>query len=189
MMRAVFSAFLLLLTTSALTPDTQAETPTSEPTNFRLGIGMLRYDVHPAPNYMPDARHTGITLMAEFPQDNYHGSRFIIYSQDDDNVSFWGYETQLLMGYGLAKPGFRIYTGPAWHREVIKVERDGRKIPEIFNGWGWQIGTGWQYKAVTLDIAATYRDTRDYRMENRFATGVNTSPAPILGNLLLSYRF
>jgi hypothetical protein len=189
MMRAITPAFLLLLTASVFAPISVAEIASSEPTNFRLGIGMLRYDVHPAPDYMPDGRHTGVTLMAEFPQNNYHGSRFIIYSQDDDDVSFWGYETQLLMGYGLANPGFRIYTGPAWHREVIKVERDGRKNPQIFNGWGWQLGTGWQYRAITIDVAATYRDTRDYRMENRIATGTNTTPAPILGNLLLSYRF
>jgi len=160
-----------------------------EPTNFRVGLGMLRYDVHPAPDYMPDARHTGLTLMAEFPQDNYHGSRFIIYSQDDGDVSLWGYETQVMVGYGLAEPGFRIYTGPAWHREVINTQRKGYSDPQIFNGWGWQLGTGYQLGAVTLDVAATYRDTRDYRMENKLATGENTPPAPVLGNLFLSYRF
>jgi len=164
-------------------------TAQAEPTNFRVGLGLLKYDVHPAPDYMPDFRHSGITLSAEFPQDNYHGSRFIIYSMDDGDTSLWGYETQMMIGYGLAQPGFRIHTGPAWHREVIEVQRNGQSDPEIFNGWGWQLGTGYQYKALTIEVAATYRDTRDYRMENKFATGRNTPPAPILSNLLVSYRF
>lgn len=161
----------------------------AEPTNFRAGLGMLRYDVTPAPDYMPSARDTGLTLMAEFPQSNYHGSRFILYALDSDTTGLWGYETQMLLGFGLAQPGFRVYTGPAWHREVIKRQTAQGADPVVFNGWGWQAGIGWQYQAVTLDLAATYRDTRDYRMENKIATGINTPPAPVLGNLLLSYRF
>ncbi|MDF1764030.1 MAG: hypothetical protein P1U57_11520 [Oleibacter sp.] len=149
---------------------------------------MLRYDVHPSPAYMPNGKDTGITLMAEFPQDNYHGSRFIIYSLNDGDVDLWGYETQMMLGYGLAQPGPRIYTGPAWHREVIAVQRNGTRNDKIFNGWGWQLGTGWQYQAITIDIAATYRDTRDYRQENK-AAGSHFPPAPILGNVFVSYRF
>lgn len=160
----------------------------AEETNFRVGLGMLRYDISPAAEYMPNGKHTGITLMAEYPQDNIHGSRFIIYSLDDEGVNVWGVETQMLLGYGLAKPGFRIYTGPAWHREFIKLRRTNKTKTQLFNGWGWQLGFGWQLDRLTLDIAATYRDPKDYHSENKNA-GVSKSPAPILGNALLSYQF
>ena len=72
---------------------------------------------------------------------------------------------------------------------MIDVRRNGEADPQVFNGWGWQLGTGYQYQALTLEIAATYRDTRDYRQENKAATGNDTPPAPILSNLLISYRF
>ena len=86
------------------------DTVHAEPTNFRVGAGLLKYDVHPAPDYMPDFRQSGTTIFAEFPQDNYHGSRFIIYALDEGDTSLWGYETQMMIGYGLAQPGFRIHT-------------------------------------------------------------------------------
>ena len=57
MMRAIIPAFLLLLTASVFAPVSAAETASSEPTNFRLGIGMLRYDVHPAPDYTVSYTH------------------------------------------------------------------------------------------------------------------------------------
>jgi len=177
------TAFSLLCAAPLLAAPIQAE-----PTNFRVGLGMLRYDVHPAADYMPDFRNTGFTFSAEFPQDNYVGSRFIVYREDDDDVSLWGYETQLMWGYGLAQPGFRIYTGPAWHREVIRSQANGSRQQRVFNGWGWQLGTGWQIGAITLDVAATYRDPKDYRDENKRA-GNNVIPDPILSNVLVSYRF
>ena len=181
--------FSFLLALSAVSLSALSLSAWAEPTNFRVGAGLLKYDVHPAPDYMPDFRQSGVTLFAEFPQDNYHGSRFLLYSLDEDDTSLWGYETQVMIGYGLAQPGFRIHTGPAWHREVIDVRRNGKADPQIFNGWGWQLGTGYQIEAITIEVAATYRDTRDYRMENKIATGRNTPPAPILSNLLISYRF
>lgn len=159
-----------------------------EYTNFRVGLGALRYDIHPGAEYMPDGQSTGVTLMAEFPQDNYHGSRFIVYKLNGEGEDVWGFETQMLLGYGLAQPGFRIHTGPAWHREFITTDDDGSSDPELFNGWGWQAGVGWQFAAITLELAATYRDPQDYRNENRRA-GVSGKPDPLLTNLFVSYRF
>ncbi len=157
-------------------------------TNFRVGVGAMHYDINPGAEYMPDGEDLGITLMAEFPQDNYHGSRFIIYKLNAEGVDVWGFETQMLLGYGLAQPGFRLHTGPAWHREFIRTDDNGSSDPELFNGWGWQLGTGWQFAAVTVELAATYRDPNDYENENHRG-GVNKRPDPILTNLFISYRY
>ena len=177
----LFAALSLSLSLPALAEQT-------EYTNFRVGAGALRYDIHPGGESMPNGRDTGVTFLAEFPQDNYHGSRFIVYKLNGDGVSSWGFETQMMLGYGLAQPGFRIHTGPAWHREFIHVRRDGTSDEKLFNGWGWQLGIGWQFDAVTFELAATYRDPYDYENENRRA-GIDQRPDPILTNLFVSYRF
>lgn len=162
----------------------------AEETNLRLGVGMLRYDIDPGAEYMPKFKDTGTTLMAEFPQDNLHGSRFIIYSQNDGESDIWGFETQMLLGYGLEKPGARIYTGPTWYREVMRTRSNGVNDPRVFNGWGWQFGLGWQYQRVTLDLASTFRMAKDYQDENQRADLDDTgSPQVALSNLLISYQF
>lgn len=161
----------------------------AEPTNFRLGLGMLRYDISPSTDYTPKFEQTGVSLLAEFPQDNLHGSRFIIYSQNQDDTEVWGFETQMLLGYGLAQPGGRIYTGPTWYREVMRTEVGSTSDSRVFNGWGWQLGTGWQYQRFTVDIATTYRLAKDYKDELARA-GVNQgSPTVLLSNLFVSYQF
>ena len=68
----LFAALSLSLSLPALAEQT-------EYTNFRVGAGALRYDIHPGGESMPNGRDTGVTFLAEFPQDNYHGSRFIVY--------------------------------------------------------------------------------------------------------------
>ena len=79
-----------------------------------------------------------------------------------------GGETQVMWGVGLAQPGFRLYTGNRpGTMSVCGFPASAATTPDTFNGWGWQIGTGWQYRAVTLDIAATFRDRHDYNRETR----------------------
>ncbi len=177
MLRTLFLLSVILMS-SAVTADT---------TNFRAGIGGFALDVaHAAPG-LPDGNQYGLSLFGEFPQSNHTASRFILYRMDQDGVTMTGGETQLMWGMGLAEPGFRLYTGPAWHYEKIRLPRAGGSSTRTFNGWGWQIGTGWQYRAVIVDYAVTARDSHDYNKENRRAgqaTGDVWSH-----NLLLSYRF
>jgi len=162
-------------------------TASAEPTNFRVGAGLFQSDTNPAPDYMPDNSQRGYSLFAEMPQSDHTATRFMLYRLSDDNKQLIGYETQLMWGIGLSQPGFRIYTGPAWHRETIRVERPGASH-RTFNGWGWQAGFGFQYRAITLDVAATLRDNSDYYSENKKA-GLSDKPDSYISNLLISYRF
>lgn len=160
----------------------------AEPTNFRVGIGSFMADTDPAATYMPTDKNRGFSLFAEMPQSDNTASRFIYYRLKEDNKQTIGFETQLMWGIGLSTPGFRLYTGPAWHHEKTRVARASSNH-QVFNGWGWQLGTGYQYKALTLDISATLRDNHEYHAENKRA-GLNTQkPTSYIGNVLISYRF
>lgn len=151
--------------------------------NFRVGLGWLKVDMEPSP--LAQKSDDGITLFAEFPQTNYTASRFLIYRLDGTNdTRLRGFETQLMWGYGLAQPGLRLYTGPAWHRDSWHHTGQSQR----FQGWGWHLGSGIQYQAITVDITATYRRANDYRRYHR-RQGIHNQSAPILGNVLISYRF
>jgi hypothetical protein len=182
--RPIRSACQLLLVSASLAA-TQA---TAEPTNFRVGLGYTALDVEPAADYLPTREERGFSLFAEYPQSNQAASRFIVYRVHEDGKDLTGFETQLMWGWGLAKPGFRLYAGPAWHREKILVSRGDSSRTRFFNGWGLQIGTGYQLGAVTVDIAGTWRDDQDYRFENRRSGVENKRPNVWLTNLLISYR-
>lgn len=178
MLNRLIISFMLLMMASLIQ---------AEPTNFRAGVSLFRSNTSPAPDYMPGNKEKGYSLFAEMPQSNNTATRLIIYHLDDQDKHMQGFETQLMWGIGLAEPGFRLYTGPAWHREGIKINRPGKSY-QVFNGWGWQLGTGFQFRAITLDLAATFRDNRDYHSENKRA-GLDKKPESIISNLMISYRF
>ncbi|WP_221795400.1 hypothetical protein [Oceanobacter mangrovi] len=175
----------LLLSTFSAT----AAAADSEPTNFRVGVTSTALDVSPSAPSFPDSSQRGFGLYAEFPQSNHAASRFIWYRIHDDDQDVTGFETQLMWGWGLAQPGFRLYTGPAWHRDKVLIQRTAGSHTGIFNGWGWQIGTGYQLGPVILDVAATFRDDQDYRNENRRAGISGERPNVWLTNAMISYRF
>jgi len=179
-------AGLLLMTTSAAHSADSA----TEFTNFRVGVSATSLDVSPGADYMPAHDDHGFGVFAEFPQSNHAASRFVIYQINNDEKDVSGFETQLMWGWGLAEEGFRLYTGPAWHREKIAIRRTGTSSHTgVFNGWGWQIGTGYQLGAITLDVAGTYRDDQDYRNENRRGGASGSRPDVWLTNAMISYRF
>lgn len=171
----------------------------AEPSNLRVGVSRTVLDIDPAASYLTTSDNVGMAVFAEFPQSNHTSSRFVLYRiHEDGNASqrkdVTGFETQLMWGWGLAEPGFRIYTGPAWHREKILVERSGSRKTRFFNGWGWQLGLGVQQGPITVEFAATWRDPDDYRTENRRpeikATGIDDQkPKVWLNNMMISYRF
>lgn len=169
-----------LLSASALTM--------AEPTNFRVGVGSFMSDTDPAPVYMPSNSEQGFSLFAEMPKSDNTATRFIYYHLSDNNKHMVGFETQLMWGIGLSQPGFRLYTGPAWHREKTRVAR-GTSKHQVFNGWGWQLGAGYQYQALTLDVAATLRDSHEYDSENKRAGLNDDKPTSYIANVLVSYRF
>ena len=182
---------------SSIALATAAATTAADPTNFRVGVAGTQLNIDPGPEYVTSSDDTGIAIFAEYPQSNHAASRFIVYRIHDDGSDtgndrkdVTGFETQLMWGWGLAKPGFRIYTGPAWHREKMLVERSGKYKTRTLNGWGWQLGLGYQLGPITLDAAATWRDPDDYRLENqRTAALSDDTPDVIFNNLMISYRF
>lgn len=178
----LLSSLLMLCAAPALADDSR------KPTNFRVGAGVFQADIGNAPSYLPNAEQQGFSLFAEFPQSNHTASRFILYRLNgEDDIQLQGGETQLMWGWGLAEPGLRIYSGPAWHYEKMLVQRAAGDHYRVFNGWGWQFGIGAQFDAITLDLAATMRDPKDYNSENLQA---GASKGDVwTHNLLLSYRF
>ncbi|WP_430462786.1 hypothetical protein ACQUQU_08355 [Thalassolituus sp. LLYu03] len=162
---------------------------TGEPSNFRVGVGLFQADMQNAPAYLPDGSQNGISLFGEFPQSAHAASRFMLYRiNGEDGVKLSGGETQLMWGFNLNDEGFRAYTGPAWHYENIRVPASsGGTRFRTFNGWGWQLGVGAQFRAVTLDLAATLRDPQDYNDENARAGQPDGDVWTY--SLLTSYRF
>ncbi len=125
---------------------------------------------------------------AEHTENNFAGSRFIIYNINNDGVSVHGGEIQLLLGYGLAHNGVRIYTGPTWHIEHIHLPRENGTNPSsTFKGWAWQVGTGVQYKDIGIDYAFGLRANQSYKKENRRVGNPNGNM--YTHSILLSYRF
>ncbi len=162
----------------------------AEPTNFRVGGGQFTAHIGSAgtPDWLPDSGDAGISLFAEFPQSENAASRFLLYRVNgEDGARLQGGETQLMFGWGLSGPGPRAYTGPAWHYEKMQVVRDSGDRFRVFNGWGWQFGLGFQFRALTVDIAATWRNPDDYNHELNRA-GIRDGDVWVR-NLLLSYRF
>tara|TARA_R110000868_G_scaffold7132_6_gene39192 strand:+ start:407 stop:997 length:591 start_codon:yes stop_codon:yes gene_type:complete len=166
-----------------------ADTSKDDFTNFRFGIAATTLDIDPGADYFPSSDDTGVSLFAEFPQTDHAASRFLMYRIHQDGKDVTGFETQLMWGWGLSQPGFRLYTGPAWHREKIVLQSNSGRQVGVFNGWGWQIGTGYQLGAVTLDIAGTFRDDQDYRNQNRRSGAAGQRPNVWLTSALISYRF
>lgn len=176
-------ALISLITGLIVCQATQAE-----PTNFRLGTGLFQASFDNAPVWMPESSDQGFTLFAEFPQSANAGSRLLLYRiNGEDGRRMEGGETQLMWGMGLNEPGLRLYTGPAWHYENIRVARTSGSKTRRFNGWGWHAGAGVQYRAVTLDIATTWRVPDDYDSEAKRAGEQGGDVFTF--SLLTSYRF
>ena len=157
-------------------------------TNFRIGVGYVENTVL-SDSQVGNNRSKGSSLFAEFPQHEHLGSRFIIYKTYEDDFDSWGFETQLMWGFGLDQPGFRIHTGPAWHREVLTINEGLSEDKHVFNGWGWQAGLGFQFSTVTLEITSTYRDPTDYKRYERKSGGSGEDTKSVLSQFLVSYRF
>lgn len=161
----------------------------AEESQLRLGVGAYGMKLKNSLPGLPD-NDFGASIFAEHTQSNYAGSRFILYSidKDEDDISVHGAEIQLLLGYGLARNGLRIYTGPTWHIEHIHLPRAGNTtISHTFKGWAWQAGTGVQYKAIALDYAFGLRANQSYKEENKRLG--NPSSNLFTHSILLSYRF
>lgn len=148
-----------------------------EPTNFRVGVGSWQLSIDPG---QPDSDDRGIALMAEFPQSEHAGSRFLYYRQQGEQ-GYWlhGVETQLFWGWGLNQPGWRLFSGPSWYWQKSHSDQQSH---QVHNGWGWHLGTGWQWQALILDVSASYRLPDEYRVNGK-------TPDVTTTNLMLSYRF
>lgn len=154
---------------------------------IRLGVGAYGMKLKHSPQGLPDNDFGG-SIFAEHTQNNFAGSRFILYNIDNDDVFVHGGEIQLLLGYGLAHNGVRIYTGPTWHIEHIHLPREnGSTKSSTLKGWAWQVGTGVQYKAFGLDYAFGLRVNQSYKDENRRVGNPNGNM--YTHSILLSYRF
>lgn len=161
----------------------------ADQSQFRLGVGAYGMKLKYSVDGLPD-NDFGSSLFAEYSENNYSGSRLVVYSikDDDKDIAAHGAEVQLLLGYGLANNGFRIYTGPTWHIEHMHLPRaDDSSISHTFKGWAWQIGTGVQYKRFAIDYAFGLRNNQSYKHESRQAG--NPGGGMYTQNILLGYRF
>lgn len=157
-------------------------------TNLRIGIGAISAQLSNSDNVLQDLEDPGILIAAEYPQNRYSGSRFAIYQGGGNGSDYWGFETQLMLGYGLDGMGFRIHTGPSWHRDLVTLNTRDETTKQRITGWGWQLGIGYQWPHVTLELASTIRETGDYFSLNQ-QIGQTKRPTVVFSNLLVSYRF
>lgn len=155
-------------------------------TQLKIGVGAYGMKLKHTPAGLPNNDFGG-SIFAEHTQNNYAGSRFVIYNIDNDEVSAHGVEAQLLLGYGLAQNGLRLYTGPTWHMEHMHLPRNGSTNSSTLKGWAWQVGTGVQYKSVSLDYAFGLRANQAYKKENRRVGNPNGNMHT--HSILLGYRF
>lgn len=154
---------------------------------LRLGTGAFGMNLKHSLPGLPDNDFGG-SLFAEYTESNYAGSRLTLYRIDQNDVRVHGAEMQLLLGYGLAENGVRIYTGPTWHIEHIHLPRENNSTKSsTFKGWAWQVGTGVQYKAFGIDYAFGLRANNNYKKENRRLG--NAGGNMHTHSILLSYRF
>ncbi len=147
--------------------------------NLRMGLGMVMLDTTPA---VGNGQSKALSLFLEMPETEHSGSRFLLYGKKDSSEeSYWGFETQIFWGIGLNKPGFRAYTGPAWHYEKHRFSQ-GAKTGKYY-GWGWNTGIGMQIDRIQIDLAGNYRDNSDYsKIRGKY-------PKVWLIQLLLGYQF
>ena len=155
-MRLLYIIFSAFLATSAYA---EAES------QFRVGIGRTFLYNDPARSYSrsADAWHYGWLANADYSHNNYFAARSYLYRFDGRNdVQGWGGELQLLAGYGLAGDGVRIYTGPTYIREARKDMEAIHEQFNVFQGLGWNVGTGYQWQRWSFDATATVRDNTQF---------------------------
>lgn len=155
-----------------------------QPGPLRLGVGASSLNFQHAAKGVPDGKLVNANVFAEFAQNNYVATRLTFYRGKDAGGSLYGGETQLLVGYGLAKSGPRIYTGPTWHLEHLHI--NDLDFSHSYKGWGWQAGLGWQYKAIALDYSFGIRDNHRY---NKTLKPLGFDGHALQNNIYLSYKF
>lgn len=159
-----------------------ASTQTWAQSNLRLGGGMVMLDTKPAVGSLKKGQSRAFALFAEMPEGEHLSSRFMLYGKKQTKEeNYWGLESQFFFGFGLDRPGLRLYTGPAWHYEKHRFSKhDGTKT---LYGWGWNTGIGLQTGPIQVDLAGNYRDPSDYpKIKNK-------RPTVWFIQLLVGYRF
>jgi len=158
--------------------------------NFRLSLGRYITSVDPSASYSSDdqKQHFGWSIAGEMPQSNYTASRAIFYAIDDDRLGASGLEMQIMWGYGLAQPGFRIYAGPGFFFEHRTDRSAASDKFNTYRDFAISAGTGFQYKRMILDLNYQYRDPRSYERELKKRGGDESVDASTL-NLSIGYQF
>lgn len=157
----------------------------AESGTVRLGLGASHFEMRDGPQGAPSGIPLTSIIFAEFAQSNYAASRFKLYHQDSQDTHLTGAETQLLLGYGLADPGLRIYTGPTWHLEHLHLPPSDQS--HSTRGWALQTGIGYQIGSVAVDYAFSWRDKTPY---NRLARRQGYKfDSVVEQTLLISYQF
>lgn len=176
--------FALILTSLGFSSQAIAADTDLGPGPLRLGIGATGLNFQRAIDGVPDGKLVNAVVFAEFSQNNYTATRFMLYRGTHKDTNLYGGETQLLLGYGLAKAGPRIYTGPTWHAEHLHIA--DLDFSHSYRGWGWQAGLGWQYKAIALDYSLGIRDNGRY---NSTLKPLGFKGKVLHNSVLLSYKF
>lgn len=181
------SLIIILQLTQQALADSSA---TSGDNNLRLSIGRHTLMVDPAEAYASDLKqqHSGWSLGAEMPQSDHTASRALLYRVDEEGLQATGIEMQILWGYGLSAPGFRIYAGPGFFFEHRKDLRAATDRFDAFRDFALSAGTGYQYKRYVVDINYQRRDPRSYQRELKARSGKGSINAASL-NLSFGYQF
>lgn len=161
-----------------------------EDTNFRLSLGRIAVNSDPALAYSSDQKkqHFGWSISGEMPQSNYTASKATYYQIDDDRLDAKGIEMQIMWGYGLQQPGFRIYAGPAYFFEHRTDKLANTDRFDTYRDIALAAGAGYQYDRIVFNINYQYRDSRSYERELKKRGSSDSVDASTL-NITLGYQF
>lgn len=177
--RHTSTAFCVFLFLSGLL---LSSSPVWAKSNLRIGGGMVMLDTKPAVGSLKNGQSRAFVLFAEMPESQHTSSRFMLYTKKQtEQERYWGLESQFFFGWGLDRPGLRLYTGPAWHYEKHRFNKGG--ATKTMYGWGWNTGIGLQAGPIQIDLAGNYRDPSDYpKIKNK-------RPTVWFIQVLAGYRF
>lgn len=183
-MRLAALPVLALLISSGIAP------VSAEDTNFRLGIGRYTLNADPSEAVSADGNkaHHGWSISGEMPQSEHTASRAIVYHIDDERVRTTGIEMQIQWGIGLASPGFRLYTGPAFFFENTKVLQADDHSFSHNSDFALSAGTGYQWNDWVVDFNYQLRPARSYHKILR-DRGNDDDAHVYSTNINLAYRF
>jgi hypothetical protein len=175
---------LIMLAAFALTtafPSMSEETEMVYPSSKNWSIGFSSYALVVSSDDYGDDDFSGVAFSGNhFMSDNigFQFELYVLEHQDFSGIEVTGADLLAYYGSGLLSEGFKWYIGGGFYSETLEVGR----FEEDFSGGQLNVGLGYNWESVGLDLSSGLRTTSDYEDSGDDITAITAS-------LSLSYRF